>query len=182
MTGADVGTGALLRLCTAGGVVPGAVGMLIRPDDDEPVLAVVGGWPPELVGGPFGLMRVSAEGAAGQVLRPASAHVYRVEDGDPSRSIAVVEIVDAVGLTGPQAPRGSKDQVVGMVEDSRDLLGTLAKALPQPYEDLIGPLSPLTTALDEKTVLDSLVEAPIELHAEPAPAAAQGICSWLHWD
>ncbi|MGQ4389879.1 hypothetical protein [Streptomyces sp. SAS_270] len=116
------------------------------------------------------------------MLLPASAHVYRVEGGDPSKSVAVVKLVDAIGLTGPQAPRGSKRQAVGMVEDSRDLLDTLAKVLSQPYAALIGPLSPPTTALDEKTVLDGLVEAPIELHAGPPPVVAEGICTWLHWD
>jgi hypothetical protein len=183
MTGTESTASALVRLCTTEGVVPDAVGVLVRGDDDDRPLAVLTGWPSELAAGtPFGLALVSGGGAVRQWLRPvAVVHVYNVPNGDPARSVAVA-VPEGVGpSTGVPVPPGVRNAVIAQLEGSHDVAGTLAEIIPDPYGALVVPVPALAIPVHEAAP-QHFTKAQIEPHIGSAPAVTDGICQWLHWD
>ncbi|MDQ1033339.1 hypothetical protein QF035_010921 [Streptomyces umbrinus] len=114
-------------------------------------------------------------------LQPQRIELFRLEDTALTNTVAVVALETPSKSDGMPVPVDAAAHVLSKLETSKNLIGAMAEAIPQPFEPLSSP-APETVITIDDVARQMLTAVPISPFVGDAPSVVEGICRLLRWD
>ena len=163
------------------GKVRGTAGVVVAPQ-----MVVFSPWPTGLGHPrPFAVWIAAEAAPAGEWHLPQAVKLVRVEGSAASATVALVTLVDEVGVFGEFARGPGKDVVLARLQATQDARRTVSELLPTSFPRLGRRASSVATHVASPPVTGRptpAVPSTFSVKVRPPEVAQRSICRIFRWD